>query len=175
MPEFYKAKCQARYVRFQEYLRRVDRLKDDPNQPILAVKKSKVIKRERSRENRAKQVAQIENAIEKELLDRLQKGVYGDIYNLPQKTFDTILEKHGTAQEMEEEVLEEDEYEYVEGEEEENLDEEDSEVEYLDEFEASDEELIQDLEDIVSSKRSKKKAHVEVEYEEEGPTKQLAK
>ena len=95
MPEFYKAKCQARYERIQEYLRRIDRLANDPNQPLLTVKKSKVVKREAKREARAKKVALIENAIEKELLDRLQKGVYGEIYNLPQKTFQSVLEKHG--------------------------------------------------------------------------------
>ncbi|PJF19688.1 MAK16-like protein [Paramicrosporidium saccamoebae] len=166
MPEFFKAKCKARYTRIQEYLRRTDRLKNDPNQPILSAKKSKVIKREMKRENRAKQVALIENAIEKELLDRLQKGVYGDIYNLPQKTFETVLEKHGQQQEMESDV------EYVEGEEE--LEELDSDVEYLEEFEASDDELVQDLEDIVVSRApSRRKAHVEIEYE--GPSKELTK
>ena len=165
MPEFLKAKCQARYLRIQEYLRRTDRLENDPNQPILSVKKSKVIKREARREGRAKQVALIENAIEKELLERLQKGVYGDIYNLPQATFETVLDRHGQRQELEEEISGED-VEYVEDEEEEFL--EDSEVEYEEEFEKSEDEMVQDLEDLIQRPRSKK-ACVEIEYEEEGP------
>lgn len=176
MPEFFKAKCEARYVRIQEYLRRTNRLKNDPNQPILTVKKSKVVKREQKREARAKQVAQIESAIEKELLDRLQKGVYGDIYNLPQQTFDKVLEKHGQPEELEDDLLEE-EVEYVEGDEMEEESETGSEVEYEEEFEASEDELMEDLEDLIKgpSIHKKPRARVEIEYEEEGPSKQLAK
>lgn len=171
MPEFLKAKCQARYIRLQEYLRRADRLKNDPNQPVLSVKKLKVIKREASREARAKKVALLENAIEKELLERLQKGVYGEIYNLPQTTFDKYLDQNGEAQEMEEE----DEVEYLEGEDEEEF-EEGSEVEYEEGFEESDGEEIQDLEDIVASRPPKaKRAHVEIEYEGTGGSKNLSK
>lgn len=166
MPEFYKAKCRDRYVRIQEYLRRMEKFKNDPNQPILSVKKMKVVKREQKRENRAKQVALIENAIERELLERLKKGVYGDIYNLPQKTFDSVLEKHGEQEELNEE---EDELEFVEGEEEEE--EEESDVEYLDEFEPSDDEndkeLVQDLEDLFHKTSYKSKSRVEIEFEGE--------
>lgn len=158
MPEFYKSKCQARYERIQEYLRRINRLENDPNQPVLTVKKSKVVKREAKREARAKKVALIENVIEKELLDRLQKGVYGEIYNLPQKTFQTVLEKHGVQQEMEEE----DEIEYVEDSGEELESEE--EIEYEEEFEPSEQETVDDLEDLIKIRKSKR-AHVEVEYE----------
>lgn len=173
MPEFFKAKCHARYVRIQEYLRRTEKLKNDPNQPVLSVKKKKVVKREESREARAKKVALIENAIEKELLDRLQKGVYGDIYNLPQATFENYLSSHGKAEELNEEQLEE-ELEYVEGEEEEEYEEE-SEVEYMDEFEESDADAVEDLEDIVARPKKAKRAYVEVEYEDEKPGRQLTK
>lgn len=171
MPEFLKAKCQARLIRLREVLQRTEKLKNDPNQPVLSVKKMKVIRREASREARAKKVALVENAIEKELLDRLQKGVYGEIYNLPQATFDQYLEQNGEQQELEEESADETEA-YLEGEEEE---EDESEVEYEEEFNESDTEDIQDLEDIVSAPVKKKKAYVEVEYENEGPSRSLAK
>ena len=38
---------------------------------------------DRKREARAETVARIENAIEDELLKRLQTGTYGEIYNFP--------------------------------------------------------------------------------------------
>ena len=173
MPEFYKVKCQARYERIQEYLRRTDRLKDDPNQPILTVKKTKVVRREAKRESRAKKVALVENAIEKELLERLQKGVYGEIYNLPQKTFENILDKHGKQQEMDEDGIE-----YVEGDEEEEYEQDDEsgeeeELEYEEELEPSE---VEDLEDAItpavsSSSRTNrgKRAQVNFEYEIELP------
>jgi protein MAK16 len=145
------------------------KLENDPNQPVLTVKKMKVVRREASREARAKKVALIENSIEKELLDRLQKGVYGEIYNLPQNAFDSVLEKHGQQDEMEEES-EDEIIEYVEGDEEEEEYEE--EVEYEEDFVESDEDL-EDFNKTVPIKT--KKSHIEIEYEENGSNINLLK
>lgn len=180
-PAFLQAKCKLRLAKTLEYLRRMRKLaKDEVNQPVLTVRAKKVVKREASREAKAKKAAQLENVIERELVERLQKGVYGDIYNLPQNVFDAVLQKHGQAELMDEAAIEEeletdeeDGVEYVE-EDEEELEEEDEEeledVEYLqeDEFEMSEDEagLVEDLEDLVQPKK-RKGAYVEIEYETE--------
>lgn len=42
-------------------------------------------------------------SIENELLERLKKGVYGDIYNYPVKAYNNVLEMEGLQPSVEEE------------------------------------------------------------------------
>lgn len=172
-PAFLQAKCKLRLAKTLEYLKRMRKIAlDEANAPVLKVRAKKVLKREASREARAKKVAQLENVIERELLERLQKGVYGDIYNLPQRVFETVLERHGNAEVMDEEAIDE-EIEYVDADEDEEEyeeeEEEELEREFVDDLEMSaDEEGMEDLEDLVRPVSKKKRsAHVEIEYETE--------
>ncbi|KAH9773038.1 protein MAK16-like [Citrus sinensis] len=72
-------------------------------------------KREARREEKAEKAAVLDKSIEKELLERLKKGVYGDIYNYPADKYNEILDKEQLAADDIEEDEEEAEIEFVEG------------------------------------------------------------
>lgn len=79
---------------------------DADSQPLLEPKRSKRIKREKNREVAAEKAARIEQTIEKEVLERLRSGTYGDIYNFNQKAFENVLEQNYELEEEEEEERE---------------------------------------------------------------------
>jgi protein MAK16 len=93
--------------------RRKLKISENHTQETLVRINKKYEKRETNREANALKAAQVERAIEKELLSRLKVGTfYKDIYNLDQKDFEKGLD--------EVEVSERDEYEADDMEEEED-------------------------------------------------------
>lgn len=152
---FLSEKCKIRAGKYVESRMRREAIKNNPLTKILKPRLTKVIRRERDREKRALRNALLDQQIEKELVNRLKVGVYGDIYNLDEKKFNKILDKQ---QRIKEKI----EYEYEDEEEEDQIEEFEFESEYEDEEEVNKEYIFEEEEEDVES----------IELEEETKRKQ---
>eukprot|EP00210_Caulerpa_lentillifera_P003118 g2979.t2 len=136
-PNLLVHKNKQRLTKIFQYLLRIRKLSALPRPRLIPLQR-KVEKVDRKREARAEVVARIDNAIEDELLKRLQTGTYGDIYNFPMEQYNKALEREvKKARELD---VEADEFEEA------YESEEEKEVEYLEEVDF--EESEDDIEDI---------------------------
>ena len=156
-PKWLIHKCKQRLTRIHQYFIRMRKLKLKTQPKIVRIHK-KSERRDLVREKKAEKAAKISNAIQKELLSRLndpEVDVYEGIYNFPRKEFKKVVDKVSEREEIDEGELiedgdemdmeEEDDYEGMEMEEEED-DEMTGKRELIEEF--VEEESDEDMEDM---------------------------
>lgn len=112
-PKFLVHKTKQRLTKMTQMRIRMRKLALKTREKVMTLPRKEQW-RERRREEKAQTAAVLDKSIEKELLERLKKGVYNDIYNYPVKEYEKILDMD-ELDIVEEEDEEEHEIEFVEG------------------------------------------------------------
>jgi protein MAK16 len=148
-PKYLQHRNKQRLTKIHQMLVRMRKLKLKAKPKLLTIN-TKVERREVGKERKALKAAQLDRAIENELLERLKQVSDGEIYNYPQKEYTSALSRASNKfrDSNEEEVNDPDaEYEDEDAESAElEIEEEDEDgnaytVEYVEDFDESDDEL----------------------------------
>jgi protein MAK16 len=150
-------RVKQRLTRIRQTLIRMRKLSLRDRQVALVPVKQKTVRRERQREEKAEQAANVEKAVSEELLERLRRGNYA-IYNYPSSIFNKAVDSLETEEpELVEEELNEEDYEH-------DIEDELGNMAFIEDSEEEEEEE----EEVVRMKLvSKKKPRKLLEYEED--------
>jgi protein MAK16 len=155
-PKYLVHRNKQRLTKIHQMIIRMRKLKLKAR-PKIVTENTKVDRREVGKERKALKAAQLDRAIENELLERLKQASDGEIYNYPEREYGQALsrannkfkdsdggeeERDVDDEDYEAEGLKDEEKDGEELEEESELDDEDEEfhVEYVEDFEESDDE-----------------------------------
>ncbi|BFZ62369.1 Protein MAK16 [Saitoella coloradoensis] len=145
-------RCKQRLTKLTQYLIKARRLALKPQPKLIGIK-PKTARREEARERKALQAARLEKAIEKELIERLKSGAYGEQpLNVNEEVWRKVLEAREKAGDAEEDIEEEDEEELEE-------EEEELEAEYV-----SGDDEVSDLEDWFNEQEAEELDREAVDY-----------
>lgn len=157
-------KCKQRLTRLTQVAITERRLALREEERHYVGVKPKVKRREENRERKALAAAKIEKAIEKELLERLKSGAYGDKpLNVDEKIWKKVLGKVDEVEEEEEEFDEDDDVVLESGDDDSDV----GEVEYVED--SGDDEFVdmEDLQKWLGDSGSESESESEDEDEEE--------
>lgn len=152
-PEYMIHRCKQRLVRIRQYLIRMRKLRKDKNLKELIPVRRKEERQYKSRYQKALKAADLDQSIKKELINRLKKGVYDEVYN-DEDYYKEVL-KETNIEEDEEDEEDEEGIEYMEYDS--DLEEDSEEEEALDRY-------TKEMKNAQSKKR-----HIEIEYEKDQP------
>ncbi|KAL8224550.1 hypothetical protein R6Q57_020025 [Mikania cordata] len=105
-PKFLVHKAKQRLTKMTQMRIRMRKLALKTREKIMTTPR-KEKKREARREEKAERAAVLEKNIEKELVERVKRGMYGDIYNYHTDAFNKLIDEFEPEQEDEKEVVKE--------------------------------------------------------------------